>query len=134
MLLSDPQTAQRLRLGGVTRYICALRLIAPQPAGPGPLPSRSLFLNRASVRRHIAASKNCRAADLGYPPILPLNHEHERRYSTSLLAVIYRRLLLPVCHLVAGVGLTRTLSGGGPAAPPPPAMTSPARASTWISR
>ena len=69
MLLSDPQTAQRLRLGGVTRYICALRLIAPQPAGPGPLPSRSLFLNRASVLRHIAASKNCRAADLGYREI-----------------------------------------------------------------
>ena len=27
-----------------------------------------------------------------------------RRYSTSLWAVIYRRWLLPVCHLVAGVG------------------------------
>ena len=73
MLLSDPPTARRLRLGGVTRCMCALRLIqvAPQPAaaGPGPLPSRGLFLNRASVRRHIAASKNCRAADLGYREI-----------------------------------------------------------------
>ena len=69
MLLSDPPTALRLRLGGVTRCMCALRLIAPQPAGPGPLPSRGLFLNRASVRRHIASSKNCRAADLGYREI-----------------------------------------------------------------
>ena len=71
MLLSDPPPALRLRLGGVTRCMCALRLIAPQPAGPWPLPSRSLFLNRASVRRHImiAASKNCRAADLGYREI-----------------------------------------------------------------
>ena len=69
MLLSDPPTAQRLRLGGVTRCMCALLLIAPQPAGPGPLPSRGLFLNRASVQRHIAASKNCRAADLGYREI-----------------------------------------------------------------
>ena len=49
--------------------MCALLLIAPQPAGPGPLPSRGLFLNRASVRRHIAASKKCRAADLGYREI-----------------------------------------------------------------
>ena len=69
MLLSDPPTALRLRLGGVTRCMCALRLIAPQPAGPGPLPSCGQFLNRASVRRHIAASKNCRAADLGYREI-----------------------------------------------------------------
>ena len=90
MLLSDPQTAQRLRLGGVTRYICALRLIAPQPAGPGPLPSRSLFLNRASVLRHIAASKNCRAADLGYREI----------------------------HVEAWAG--DVMAGGGGAAGPPP--------------
>ena len=69
MLLSDPQTARRLRLGGVTRGMCALRLIAPQPAGPWPLPSRGLFLNRASVRRHITASKPYRAADLGYREI-----------------------------------------------------------------
>ena len=66
MLLSDPPTALRLRLGGVTLCMCALQLIAPQPAGPWPLPSSGLFFNRASVRRHIAASKNCRAADLGY--------------------------------------------------------------------
>ena len=69
MLLSDPPTARKLRLGGVTRCMCALRLIAPQPAGPGPLPSSGLFLNRASVLHHIAASKNCRAADLGYREI-----------------------------------------------------------------
>ena len=71
MLLSDPPTTQRLRLGGVTRCMCALLLIAPQPAaaGPGPLPSSGLFLNWASVRHHIAASKNCRAADLGYREI-----------------------------------------------------------------
>ena len=69
MLLSDPPTARRLRLGGVTRGMCALRLIAPQPAGPGPLSSRCLFLNRASVLRHIAASKHCRAADPGYREI-----------------------------------------------------------------
>ena len=69
MLLSDPPTARRLRLGGVTRCMCALLLIAPQPAGPGPLPSHCLFLNRASVLHHISASKNCRAADLGYREI-----------------------------------------------------------------
>jgi hypothetical protein len=69
MLLSDPPTTQRLRLGGVTHGMCALRLIAPQPAGPGPLSSCCLFLNRASVRRHIAASKHCCAADLGYREI-----------------------------------------------------------------
>ena len=90
MLLSDPQTALRLRLGGVTRCMCALRLIAPQPAGPGPLPSRGLFLNRASVRRHIAASKNCRAADLGYQEI----------------------------HVEARAG--DVMAGGGGAAGPPP--------------
>ena len=69
MLLSDPPTALRLRLGGVTLCMCTLRLIAPQQAGPGPLLSSGLFLNRASVRRHIAASKHCRAADLGYREI-----------------------------------------------------------------
>ena len=69
MLLSDPPTAQRLRLGGVTRCMCALRLIAHQPAGPWPLSSCCLFLNRASVQRHIAAPKHCRAADLGYRDI-----------------------------------------------------------------
>ena len=90
MLLSDPPTARRLRLGGVTRCMCALLLIAPQPAGPGPLPSRGLFLNRASVRRHIAASKNCRAADLGYREI----------------------------HVEARAG--DVMAGGGGAAGPPP--------------
>ena len=70
MLLSDPPTALRLRLGGVTRCMCALRLIAPQPAGPGPLPSRCLFLNWALVWRHITSSKHCSAADLGYQEIL----------------------------------------------------------------
>ncbi len=71
MLLSDPPTALRLRLqvGGVTHCMCSLLLIAPQPAGPWPLPSSGLFLNRASVLRHMAASTNCRAADLGYREI-----------------------------------------------------------------
>ena len=32
MRLSDPPTARRLRLGGVTRCMCAQRLTAPQPA------------------------------------------------------------------------------------------------------
>ena len=94
MLLSDPPTALRLRLGGVTRCMCALLLIAPQPAGPGPLPSSglimALILNRASVRRHIAASKNCRAADLGYREI----------------------------HVEARAG--DVMAGGGGAAGPPP--------------
>ena len=90
MLLSDPPTALRLRLGGVTHCMCALRLIAPQPAGPWPLPSRGLFLNRASVRHHIAASKHCRAADLGYREI----------------------------HVEARAG--DVMAGGGGAAGPPP--------------
>ena len=92
MLLSDPPTARRLRLGGVTRCMCALWLIAPQPAGPWPLPSRCLFLNRASVRRHIAASKNCRAADLGYWEI----------------------------HVEARAGDSDVMAGGGGGADPPP--------------
>ena len=72
MLLSDPPTARRLGLGGVTRCMCAaLQLIAPQPARatvqrrPGP----GLFLNLASCWRHIAASQHCCAADLGYRKI-----------------------------------------------------------------
>jgi hypothetical protein len=48
---------------GVTRFVCA------HCTATGQLSSRGLFLNRASVRRHIAASKHCRAADLGYRQI-----------------------------------------------------------------
>ena len=48
---------------GVSRFVCA------HCTATGQLSSRGLFLNRASVRRHIAASKPCRAADLGYREI-----------------------------------------------------------------
>ncbi len=48
---------------GATRFVCA------HCTATGELSSRGLFLNRASVRRHIAASKNCRVADLGYREI-----------------------------------------------------------------
>ena len=48
---------------GVSRFACA------HCTATGQLSSRGLFLNRASVRRHIAASKHCRAADLGYQQI-----------------------------------------------------------------
>ena len=44
---------------GVTRFVCA------HCTATGELSSRGLFLNRASVRRHIAASQACRAANLG---------------------------------------------------------------------
>jgi hypothetical protein len=46
-----------------TRFVCA------HCTATGLLSSGGLFLNRASVRRHIAASKHCRAADLGYREI-----------------------------------------------------------------
>ncbi len=36
----------------------------------GELSHRSLFLNRASVRRHIAASKPCREANMGIQEII----------------------------------------------------------------
>jgi hypothetical protein len=48
---------------GVTRFVCA------NCTTTGQLSSRGLFLNQDSVRRHIAASKHCRAADLGYRQI-----------------------------------------------------------------
>ena len=51
---------------GATRFVCAH--CTPCTA-TGELSSRGLFLNRASVLRHIAASKKCRAADLGYREI-----------------------------------------------------------------
>ena len=69
---------------GATRYVCA------HCTATGELSSRCLFLNRASVRRHIAASKNCRAADLGYREI----------------------------HVEARAG--DVMAGGGGAAGPPP--------------
>ena len=45
--------------GRVTRFVCA------HCTSTGQLSSRGLFLNRAAVRRHIAASKPCHAADAG---------------------------------------------------------------------
>ena len=42
-----------------TRFVCA------HCTATGQLSSRGLFHNRAAVRRHIAASKSCRAADMG---------------------------------------------------------------------
>ena len=95
MLLSDPPTAWRFRLGGVTRCIISLHVRSTMAhctstCRARPLPSRCLFLNRASVLRHIAASKNCRAADLGYREI----------------------------HVEARAG--DLLAGGGGAAGPPP--------------
>ncbi len=47
----------------VTRFVCA------HCTATGQLSSSGLFLNRASVWRHIAASKHCRASDLGYQQI-----------------------------------------------------------------
>ena len=41
----------------VTRFVCG------HCTATGKLSSRGLFLNRAAVRRHIAASKPCRAAE-----------------------------------------------------------------------
>ena len=48
---------------GVSRFVCA------HCTATGQLSSRGLFLNSASVQRHIAASKPCRASDLGYREI-----------------------------------------------------------------
>ena len=55
--------AQLGRGPGPARFVCA------HCTAIGVLSSCGLFLNRASVRRHIAASKHCRAADLGYREI-----------------------------------------------------------------
>jgi hypothetical protein len=55
--------AQFGRGPGPIRFVCA------HCTATGLLSSGGLFLNRASVRRHIAASKHCRAADLGYREI-----------------------------------------------------------------
>ncbi len=57
---SGPSAGLRL---GVTRFVCA------HCTATGKLSSGGLFINRASVRRHIAASKPCHAADLGYREI-----------------------------------------------------------------
>ena len=48
---------------GVTRFVCALC------TATGQLSSRSLFLNRAAVRRHISASKPCFTAGMGFREI-----------------------------------------------------------------
>jgi hypothetical protein len=47
------------RAGRVTRFVCA------HCTSTGKLSSHGLFLNRAAVRRHIAASKPCHAVDAG---------------------------------------------------------------------
>ena len=46
-----------------TRFVCA------KCTKTGQLSSRGLFLSQAAVRRHIAASKPCRAAKLGIKEI-----------------------------------------------------------------
>jgi hypothetical protein len=48
---------------GVTRFICV------KCTQTGQLSSKGLFLNRASVRRHIARSKPCIEAHMGYREI-----------------------------------------------------------------
>jgi hypothetical protein len=48
---------------GVTRFICV------KCTETGQLSSHGLFLNRASVRRHISCSKPCNAAHLGFREI-----------------------------------------------------------------
>ena len=48
---------------GVTRFICV------KCTETGQLSSQGLFLNRASVRRHIARSKPCYQAQLGFHEI-----------------------------------------------------------------
>ena len=50
--------------GRVTRFVCA------HCTATGELFHRGMFLNRASVRRHIAASKPCRDARMGIREIL----------------------------------------------------------------
>ena len=50
--------------GRVTRFVCA------HCTSTGELSHRGMFLNRASVRRHIAASKPCRDARMGIREIL----------------------------------------------------------------
>ena len=45
--------------GRVTRFVCA------HCTSTGELSHRCMFLNRASVRRHIAATKPCREANMG---------------------------------------------------------------------
>ncbi len=50
--------------GRVTRFVCA------HCTSTGVLSHRGMFLNRASVRRHIAATKPCRKANMGIWEIL----------------------------------------------------------------
>ena len=60
-LPGGPPSCPELGLGGprVTRFVCA------HCTSTGLLSSRGLFLNRRAVRRHIAAAKHCREADMG---------------------------------------------------------------------
>ena len=58
---------------------------------PGPLSSGALYLNLASVWRHITASQHCHAADLGYLEI----------------------------HVEARAGDSDVMAGGGAAGSPP---------------
>ncbi len=50
-------------VGRVTRFVCA------HCSSTGMLSSRGLFLHRAAVHRHIAASKGCHAAKAGIQTI-----------------------------------------------------------------
>jgi hypothetical protein len=62
--MACPDAGPSTRAGaGLTRFICV------NCSATGRLSSRGLFLHRATVRRHISASKACFAADLGYKEI-----------------------------------------------------------------
>ncbi len=79
---------------GVTRFVCA------HCTATGQLSSRGLFLNRASVWRHIAASKHCRAADLGYRQI----QVEARAYISIYMDIlcIYTYILCYTFHVTGG--------------------------------
>jgi hypothetical protein len=54
---------------GLAGGLCVTRFICVKCTETGQLSSHSLFLNRASVRRHIARSKPCFQANLGFHEI-----------------------------------------------------------------
>jgi hypothetical protein len=60
---SQDQSSPAARGPVVTRFVCA------HCTNTGQLSSRGLFLNRVAVRRHIARSKQCFQAKLGYREI-----------------------------------------------------------------
>ncbi len=73
-------------LGRVTRFVCA------HCTSTGKLSSHCLFLNRAAVRRHIAASRPCHAAQEGIRQIQmesrsgDIMHDHGRRWGRGRLS------------------------------------------------